>query len=152
MRKKRLILGILIMLSILYMFYRCGYQEYYCDPETVESVQIVSLKGVDDEYQWEYDVLCNIPMEDSSIIDKINNLKQRSSFVIFGDPSYLSAGHVVIKINYFNGDYDMLYRDLQCKNRSGTNHSGYVIFDAEQFSELVRSCLVKYSDFGVVTH
>jgi len=146
---------ILIVLMVICTLICCscgffGPQEYYCDPEMVESVQIVRLEGVNKEYRrWEYEVLCNIPMEDFSIIDKINNLKHS---VNWGDPYVLYAGYIVIRVNYHNGDYDLLYHNAQSLHRDETNHGGFFIFDAEQFSELVRSCLVKYSDFGVVTH
>ena len=71
-------------------------------------------------------------------VEQLNDLKHS---VNWGEPSQLDIGYVVIRIDYLNGDYDLLYPNAQWFNRSGVNQYGYFFFDAEQFDALVSAYL-----------
>ena len=49
----------------------------------------------------------------------------------------MDVQYIVIKIDYSNGDFDLIHPDAQCFNRSGTNQYGYFFFDDEQFHSLI---------------
>ena len=135
---KRIILfsGILCIVFAL-LCCSCGLfgdRRYTCDVNAVESVQIVRLdKYVEGEYTYEYTVLCEIT-ERSRFIEQLNDIKHS---VNWGEPSQMDMGCVVIRIDYLNGDYDLLYPNAQCFHRSGVNQYGYFFFDKEQFDEQI---------------
>ena len=132
---KKMVLILCIVLSLL--FCSCGLfgdQRYACEVDEVKSVQIVRLdKYVEWEYRYEYTVLCEIT-DRSAFIEQLNNLKH---FVNWGEPSQLDIVYVVIRIDYLNGDYDLIYSNAQCFNRSRVNQNGYFFFDEEQFNLLI---------------
>lgn len=115
----------------------CGFfgdQKYICDVDKVESVQIVKLdKYVEGEYRYEYTVLSQI-LDYSTFIDQLTAIDQK---VNWGEPKTVDVGYVVIKIEYSNGDYDLIYHNTQWKHRSGKNHTGYIFFNKEQFNTLI---------------
>ena len=49
--------------------------------------------------------------------------------------------YAVIKINYKNGDYDLLYRDAQTYKRVGIYQTGYFFFDEKEFDSLISDYL-----------
>lgn len=136
MKIVRWVLGILFVI-LIFLCCSCGIfgdQRYLCEVDTVESIQIVRLdKYVEGEYRYEYTVLSKIT-DCSTFVDQLNNLKHT---VNWGEPSQLDVNYVVIRIDYLNGDYDLLYSNAQWFNRSGVNQYGYFFFDDEQFNSLI---------------
>ncbi|MBE6796960.1 MAG: hypothetical protein E7531_01270 [Ruminococcaceae bacterium] len=111
-----------------------GDQEYACVIDHVESIEIVRLEEyVQEEYRYEYTVLSKIT-DCTTFVDRLNNIKHS---VNWGEPSQFDIGYVVIKIEYLNGDYELLYTNAQMFNRSGVNQYGYFFFDDEQFNSLI---------------
>ena len=111
-----------------------GNQEYNCDLAEVKSIQIVSLdKYIEGEYRYEYTILSQIT-DTEAFVGRLNSLQ---SSVNWGDPQQMEEGYIVIRIDYHNGDFDLLHSGAQCFNRSGTNQYGYFFFDKEQFNELI---------------
>lgn len=119
----------------------CGFfgdQRYTCEVENVKSVQIISLdKYVEGEYRYEYTVLYEIP-NNSVFVEDLIGIKHT---VNWGDPMQMDVGYTVIRIDYLNGDYDLIHSNAQCFHRSGVNQYGYFFFDKEQFNALI----TKYS-------
>lgn len=129
----------LCLILVFFMLLGCnsdffGPQEYVCELENVKSVQIVSLDGVvKDEYRFEESILCEI--EDISVfIERLNALEHS---VNWGEPSVLEIGFVVIKINYNNGDFDLIHYSAQSFYRSGKKITGYFFFEEDQFDDLI---------------
>ena len=128
-----------LVLSIILMFFFCscgffGDQKYECDVDTVSSAQIVRLdRYVQGEYRYEYTVIYEAN-DYHMFVSQLNQLKHS---VNWGDPGLLKEGYVVIKIDYLNGDYDLLYKNAQWFHRAGVNQNGYFFFDEDQFSEFV---------------
>ena len=127
-----------IMLSILMLlFCSCGLfgdQEYVCKVEDVASVQIVRLdKYVQGEYRYEYTVLSQIDDFDD-FVGRLNAVKHS---VNWGDPQQMDESYVVVRIEYLNGDFDLIHPDAQYFNKNGTNNYGYFFFDDEQFETLL---------------
>lgn len=141
MKKNRLTLCLLLLVFVMFSSSSCGFfgdQKYICDVNNVKSVKIVSLdKYVEDEYCYEYTVLCEI-VDRALFIEQLNNLDHS---VNWGEPSQLDIGYIVIRIDYNNGDYDLLYSNAQWFNRSGVNQYGYFFFDEEQFNMLIADYL-----------
>ena len=54
-----------------------------------------------------------------------------------GEPGRLKTGYTVIRVDYLNGDYDLLYANAQWFHRDGANQNGYVFFDKFQFDTLI---------------
>lgn len=135
----------LCILSLILMFLCCscglfGDQRYICEIDEVESVQIIRLdKYVEGEYRYEYTILSQIS-DYATFVGQLNKLKHS---VNWGEPSQMDIGYVVIRIDYLNGDYDLLYSNAQCFNRSGVNQYGFFFFDEEQFNELISNYLTE---------
>ena len=111
-----------------------GVQKYVCKAKDVASVQIVRLdKYVEGEYRYEYTVLSQV--EDvEPFVEQLNDIKHS---VNWGDPRQMDEGYVVIRIDYLNGNFDLVHPDAQCFNKNGTNNYGYFFFDNEQFDALI---------------
>lgn len=134
---KRRIYFVLMIILCIFAFTACGLfspQKYVCDENEVESVQIVKLdKYVDDELRFEYTVLADI-VDQSTFIKRLNDLKHS---VNWGDPTVLGEGYIVIKIDYLNGDYDLVNYYAQFFHRKGVNNSGHFFFDKDEFDLLI---------------
>lgn len=112
--------------------------EYICDIEQVESIQIVKLAAyVKGEYRFEYTVLADIS-DHAAFVERLNKVKQSEKWT---DPGQLYVGDKVIKIEYRNGDYDLLDDGAQYLHRSGENQYGYWTFDSEQYNALIADYL-----------
>ena len=140
MKLNKLLLCILF-LALVFSCVSCGFfgdQEYVCDISMVESIEIIRLdKYVEGEYRYEYTVLSSV-VDHATFVKRLNELEQS---VNWGEPSTLNIGCVVIRIDYLNGDYDMLYTNAQWFNRSGVNQDGYFFFNEVQFDALVSDYL-----------
>lgn len=111
-----------------------GEQQYTCDVENIKSIQIVSLDDyVEGEYRYDYTVLCEIPDEES-FVKELLDVECR---VNWGEPLQLREGYVAIRIEYINGDYDLLHSEAQWKNREGVNNYGFFFFDKTEFDNLI---------------
>lgn len=130
---------IILSASIIVMLFcsSCGLfgnQEYNCDIEEVESIQIVSLdKYIEGEYRYEYTIISRIT-DKEVFVTRLNGLQHA---VNWGEPQQMEEGYIVIKIDYLNGDFDLIHSSAQYFNRSGENQYGYFFFDDEQFNELI---------------
>lgn len=138
---KKTILPLVIVLMLLCC--SCGLvgdQEYVCNVADVESVQIVRLdKYVEGEYRYEYSVLAQV-LDCETFVSRLNQLDHS---VNWGDPGRLEDLYVVIKVNYSNGDYDLIHPDAQWFHRAGVNRDGFFFFDDEQFNALISDYLTE---------
>ena len=135
---RRFIFSYLIICIILALLCcSCGFfgpQEYICEINNVESIKIVKLdQYVNGEYRYEYTVLAEIS-DHAAFVQRLNNLDHR---VNWGDPGRLQTGYVVIRVDYINGDYDLIYPNAQWFNRDGVNDYGFFFFDVDQFDTLI---------------
>ena len=139
---KQIKLALCVIIIILTcLFCSCGFfgeQRYSCDVEEVESLQIIRLdRYIDGEYRYEYTVLSEI--EDiSAVVERLVGTKHS---VNWGDPYQFDIGYIVVKINYLNGDYDLIHHEAQWFNRDGVNQNGYFFFDKEQIESLIHDYL-----------
>lgn len=129
--------SLLCILCILISLSSCGLvgdQQYYCDVDEVESVQIVKLdEYVEGEYRYEYELLSEIS-DVQTFISRLNKLKHS---VNWGEPMTMYTGDVVIKIDYRNGDFDLIHSFSQLFSRSGEINQGYFVFRKEPFESLI---------------
>ena len=141
MRILKLFILVVICLLTVLLCCSCGFfgpQNYYCDVDTVSSVQIVKLgECIEGEYRYEYSVICQIN-DYHLFVKRLNDI---SHSVNFGDPFTLDVGYIVIRIEYLNGDYDLIYHNAQSFNRSGKNNGGYFLFDKKQFNDLINQTI-----------
>lgn len=132
---KKVIFPVCIILMLLCR--SCGLfgdQRYFCDVEKVDSIQIVQLdQYVEGEYRYEYTILSQITDFETFVL----HLNELDHSVNWGDPRQMDVQYIVIKIDYSNGDFDLIHPDAQCFNRSGVNQYGYFFFDDEQFHSLI---------------
>ncbi len=130
-------ISLLIIAILTLLFCSCGLfgdQEYDCNIEDVDSVQIVRLdEYVEEEYRFEHTVLAEI----SDLETFVSRLNEIEHSVNWGDPRTLKTQYVVVKIVFHNGDYDLVHQDAQWLNRSGQHSYGYFFFDDEQFEALI---------------
>ena len=111
-----------------------GARKYVCEVENVDSIQIVRLdQYIEEELRYEYTVLSQI-VDCEAFVSELNEVEHS---VNWGDPRQMDIGYVVIKINYINGDFDLLHPDAQCFHRSGKNQYGYFFFDDAAFNLLI---------------
>ena len=133
------------VLCIIVMLFSCscgffGDQEYACDVDAVKSVQIVKLgEYVQEESRYEYTILSTIA-DYSSFVDRLNNIEHS---VNWGDPGTFKIDSVVIKIEYSQGDYDLLCANAQMFHRSGEDRAGFFFFDKEAFDALIADYLTE---------
>ena len=132
---KRILFPLCIILILLCC--SCGFfgdQRYVCDIEKVDSIQIVKLdKYIEEEYKYEYTILSQVS-DYETFVSHLNELKHS---VNWGDPRQMESQYIVIKIDYKNGDFDLIHQAAQCFNRSGVNQYGYFFFDDKQFNSLI---------------
>ena len=146
---KILFVGLIVV--FIFSLSACVYApaSYVCDSSKVESVQIVEFGKWDEETQeQEFIVLVNIA-DVFAFVERLNNLKDNDFFFIFGSPDVMYEGDIIIKVNYFNGDYDLLKESRQYFCRSGIYKSGRVTFDREQFKALIDDYLPKTASTAV---
>ncbi len=117
-----------------------GPQKYECEIDEVKSIQIIRLdQYVEGEYRFEYTVLSQIS-DIETFVDKLNQLEHS---VNWGDPRQMYEQYIVIKIEFYNGDFDLIHSNAQCFNRSNENNYGYFFFDDEQFNELISAYIAE---------
>ena len=133
--KKHLICILCVMLMILSC--SCdfwGPQKYICNSDEVKLAQIVRLvEYKEDTLSYKYTVLAEIS-DVATFAEQVNNLEHQ---VNWGEPTSVQDGFVVIRIEYHNGDYDMIHPYAQFIKRSGVFKSSYFFFDNEEFDSLV---------------
>ena len=117
-----------------------GPQEYTCDVEEVTSVQIIKLdRRIKEEYRFEYTILSQI----SDYKTFVKQLTDLDHSVNWGEPSIMELGIIVVRIDYRNGNFDLIHPNAQLFNRSGINHNGYFFFEEDQFNALISGYLVE---------
>lgn len=135
----------LIVLGIISLCCGCGFfgdQEYSCDEGQIARIRIIRLeKYVEAEYRYDYSVLSEIENR-TAFIEQLNNMTHS---VNWGEPGQFQIGYLVIRIDYQNGDYDLIHPSTQWFNRSGVNQNGYFFFDQQEFDALVNSVLPEQS-------
>ncbi len=130
-------LFVLLVAFMLFSLFGCvfiGGERYTCEAYNVEAIEIIQLGELnEDKNEYDYTVLREI--EDiSTFVNRLNELKQRERY---WGAAYFLADYVVIKIDYPNGDYDMLHHTAQLFYRDGVYTYEGFIFDMEQFNSLV---------------
>ena len=149
MKKTKAVLTVLSCMFIFLSFCSCGFftDPYQCDADAVESIQIVVLDDyIESEFRYEYKILCTIG-DHAVFVERLNTLDQS---VWWGDPRPMEEGCTVIKVEYLNGDYDLLYHDSQTGYRNGKNTTGFILFDQEQFEALISDYLNELEETQVI--
>ena len=136
MKTKRYIFCIFLCV-LAFLCVSCGFfgdQNYYCDIDQVESIQIVSLGEFDrSENRYEYKIISEIS-NCSDFVDRLNNIRHS---VNWGEPMTLKLDYIVINVNYVNGDFDLIHYRAQSFYRSGAYRTGYFYFNQRQFEKLI---------------
>lgn len=108
--------------------------EYECNVEKIKSVEIVRLGEWPEEGDiYDYTVLATV----TDCVDFGNRLNRIKYTVNWGGPSIFIVDEVAIKIEYVDGDYDLINDRAQVFNRSGKIDSGYFFFNEKQFDALM---------------
>ena len=141
MKKNRKIGAFSLLIVLSYLLCSCGFfspQRYVIEIDEIKSIEIVTLDDYNDgEYEYEYIVLTQIE-DHKSFAKELQNVKHH---VNWGDPGVLWSGYTVIKIDYSNGDYDLIYHNAQWFHRSGKTNNGYFFFDEKQMNDLISKYL-----------
>ena len=118
---KILFVGLIVV--FIFSLSACVYApaSYVCDINTVDSVQIVRIGQLNEETrEFEYAVIVDI-VDCSTFVGRLNNLEDNDFFFLLGDPDVFFDGDVAIRVNYHNGDYDLLKCKVQKFYRSGVS-------------------------------
>ena len=117
-----------------------SYPPYICDVKQVKSVEIVTLhKFIKEEHRYGYTVIEQV----SDYSTFVNNLNKVEQSIIGSPPPVLNENDTVIKIDYLNGDYDLIHQDAQCFCRSGQIEGGHYFFEDDQFNALISGYLAE---------
>ena len=126
-----------IMCMILVFCCAChlfGAQEYVCNIDRVASIQIVRLdRYIKQDQNFTYTVFAEIS-DLETFVEKLNKIEHS---VNGGDPGVLLEQYTVIRIEYHNGDSELIYPNAQWFYRSGEHSYGFFFFDEEQFKSLI---------------
>ena len=135
--KNRKWLIALLCIGFMLLCYSCGFfgaKKYESDVDTVKSIQIVRLEESEQEGEdYKYTVLATV-YDHQKFFDKLDDVKQTE---MSGGPQILLRPCTVIRIEFQNGDVDLLADYAQERIRSNVTHLGYIIFDEKQFAELI---------------
>lgn len=138
MMKKKL-LCLILCFNLMLLLCSCGFfgeRRYVCDTENIKSIQIVALSGfIQEEQEFEYTVVSEVS-DYLAFAERLNGIKQRVAMG-FGDPSVFNWDETVIKINYLNGDFDLIYFNVQVFKKNDVYQTGHFIFDDDQFNALL---------------
>lgn len=75
--------------------------------------------------------------EQEDFLIKIQNI---ACDVIYNDPTVLEAGNIAFRINYSNGDYELITAYAQASYKSNIyKRTGHFGFDKEEFDELINA-------------
>lgn len=137
MKVMRLILCIVIALSLC----SCGFfgeTDYFCPIDEVKSVKIVRYgEYIVEEQRHNHVILVEIP-DYYSFIERLNNIDCR---VNWGEPRVFYEDYIAIRIDYINGDFDLINDRAQSFFRNGEKQTGFLYFDEEQFDSLIEDYL-----------
>ena len=137
-------LFVVLIVVIIFSLSACLYipKSYACDTDMVESVQIIKLGAWNDTTErHQFAVLADV-VDHSDFIERLNNLKDNDFVFILGTPGTLFEGDILIKVNYLNGDYDLVKSTVQIYYRSGkAQGGGYVTFNQEEYDKLIADYL-----------
>ena len=141
--KKDLLKICLMCIIVVFVCSSCSWlypQKYACDVEQVKSVEIVTLhKFIKEEHRYGYTVIEQV----SDYSTFVNNLNKVEQSIIGSPPPVLNENDIVIKIDYLNGDYDLIHQDAQCFCRSGQIEGGHYFFEDDQFNALISGYLAE---------
>lgn len=138
-RKLKKIIMLLSVLNIAFVLLCCGCglfgeQKFTCNVEKVNKIEIATFDGYNkNEPGFKYTVLTEVS-DYSAFVDRLMTIK---TSVNWGDPQMFETGSTVIRIEYLNGDYDMIHCNAQFKKRGDKTNSGYFFFDKNQFDALI---------------
>lgn len=130
--------------TIAIMSCSCGFigeQQYIRNADEVELIQIVCLNGINEEnnYTYEYTILATIDdCEYELFMEKLSSIKHR---VHWGEPILLKMDTPVIRIEFQNGNLDIMDYNAQCFRRNEFNGHGYFVFNEDEFSRLLEMYL-----------
>ena len=113
-------------------------QEYTCDIDKIESVQIIRLGEYNqEELEFEYTVLCDI-LDWRPFVERLLDMECR---VNWGEPNGLYVGDIVIRIAFQDGYVDYISDDAQWIERDDITNGGFFWFDREVFKALIEEYL-----------
>ena len=136
---------ILFIISCLVIFATgCGKKQYpfMQSVSNIVKIEVIIMGEIHDPYtKHEYTLIKALSLnENNKFIDDLKNIECKR---MFGDPQTLTTGHQGFKINYSNGEYEIIAYTAQGEHTNGKYLSnGYYLFDEEQFNDL----LEKYSN------
>jgi len=137
------VISILCLLSVVLSLGSCGYlygvdTTYECNVDEVESINIVRFDSFDKkEKRFELTILSEV----FEVNAFVNRLIEIDNYPNFGTPYIIQEGYVVIQINYKNGDFELVYHNVQITNNSGVLNSTGFLFDIEEFDSLISAYL-----------
>ncbi len=140
---KKISVVILIIGCLVIFATGCGKTEYPFKQatENIVKVEVIIMGEIHDPYtKHEYKLIKELSFDDNNkFIDDLKNIECKRKF---GDPQTLTTGHQAFKINYSNGEYEIITYIAQGVHTNGKYLSnGYYGFDEEKFNDLVE----KYS-------
>jgi hypothetical protein len=92
--------------------------------------------AVEGEYRYKYTVLTQV----SDVEAFVSRLNEIPYSINWGDPYPIETQKIAIRIEYKNGDYDLLQQSGQSIKRPGKYRSGgHYRFDDEEFEKLISS-------------
>lgn len=110
--------------------------EFLYTPEEIISIEIVAVGEEFIDGVIEHSTICKI--EDTEKF--INEFYQLDCYMHFTDPEELGTNVVSIKLNYKDGEYELISAEGQArytKERQFQYYKGYRYFDQEQFDNLI---------------
>ena len=111
-------------------------REYVCQIEEIKFVEIVMLGDFDREKnEYEYTVLSQIT-DYATFVDRLTQLQ---TSVNGGQPYVFNKQAPVVRIEYQNGDYDLIQSEVQCFGRSGKITDGKFLFNQKGFQALIEA-------------
>ena len=129
-------LSLLLCCSACALF---GESEYHCNIDGVKSISIIRLdKYIKEEYRYDYTVLAEVS-DIEVFIDRLNSMKHS---INRGEPYVLYEQYTVIRIDYNNGDYDLIHQYAQSFESDGKVRTGYFLFNEEEFNALLSDYII----------
>ena len=126
------IICVALLFALVFSCCSCGGEDkqYVCNAGDVAKVQIVVLDNfIQGKYSYEYTVKSNID-EIEKFVSRLNSITHTSDE---DKAKKIEKDNEVIRIEYNNGDFDLINREAQRFHRDGVNTDGDYIFDKEQF-------------------
>ena len=139
------IICVALLFALVFSCCSCGGEDkqYVCNAGDVAKVQIVVLDNfIQGKYSYEYTVKSNID-EIEKFVSRLNSITHTSDE---DKAKKIEKDNEVIRIEYNNGDFDLINREAQRFHRDGVNTDGDYIFDKEQFELLISDYSAKVEE------